>query len=422
MKRFYFVLCSLLLALGSSFPVLCYDWGLQLNQAFGIEGVPDESNDILYSGTLIPWFSMPLGSSENNAGKLYLSAGMTVLYTNEYDDKTTFFIPELLRTELTWRFTAGNELTVGRMLYTDPLGFIASGLFDGARFSTVLKDNTFGAGIWYTGLLYKKNANITMTGEELISYHEELDYAEVQDTYFAPRRLVAALDWENPYLAPWLRLKASLIGQFDLNDSDELCHSQYLAVKASVPVQNFMFDLGGCFELAEIVTDSTNKTKFSMAGELGAGWALPTSIKDQLKLTGRFSTGGDVTDNDSTLAAFIPITTEDHGDVLKAKLSGLSMIRLDYTARLHETFSFNLASSYFILSDLETYKGFPRDSSAEMDGRLLGNEFSGRLIWSPFSDLQIGFGGGVFLPSMGNASGQNGALWRIELNAALAIF
>ena len=383
-----------------------FDWGLLLNQSAAVEGISDDkSTDFSYSGTLVPWFSAPVGSAGNTG--LYLSAGMTV----EHSDNTTFFVPELFRTELAWRMGEGRELKLGRMNYTDPLGFVVNGLFDGARLSLDSKIGDLGVGLWYTGLLYKRSAYITMTADEQASYYRELDYGNFQDTYFAPRRLIAALDWENPYAAPWLRLKTALIGQFDLSGSEELYHSQYLAIKASIPVRSFVFDLGGCFELAEF----SDEYKVSLAGELAAGWMLPTPIHDMLKLTGRLSSG---TKESGSFAAFVPITTEEQGDVLRAKLSGLSMIRLDYTARLHETFSLNVASSYFILSDLGTYQGLPMGK----EGHLLGNEFSGRLSWSPLSDVRFNLGGGVFLPSMGNSDSGSGPLWRIELNAILAIF
>ena len=118
------------------------------------------------------------------------------------------------------------------------------------------------------------------------------------------------------------------------------------------------------------------------------------------------------------MSAFVPITAVPHGDILEAKLSGISMLRLDYSARLHETFSFNLASSYFILSDLGTYRGPP----VERDGHVLGNEFSARIIWGPVSDLRLSLGGGVFLPAMGNADSSGAALWRLELNVILLVF
>ena len=417
MKNNSRIICSLLVVLCwlllPALSLSAMDWGLQLDQTLGFEGITDGDNSFSYSGTIIPWLSTPLGQAGNV--NLYLSAGATL----EYADKTAFFIPELLRTELAWRMEGGKELKFGRIPYTDPLGLIASGLFDGARFSLNTGSGAFGAGVWYTGLLYKRSADITITDDDDTLYKTDLDYANFADTYFAPRRLLFALDWANPYLTDWLRLKAAVIGQLDLRGDDPRYHSQYLALKASVPAGNFIFDLGGAFELAEVSNDvfgeTSYETKIALAGEIGIAWMLPTQIKDQLKFTGRFTNG---TVADSSFAAFVPVTTIPQGDILQEKLSGLSMLRLDYTAQLNETFSFNAASSYFIASDLGTYKGFP----SGRDGHFLGNEFSGRMIWSPFSDLQLRLGGGVFLPSMGNSGSSNGALWRVELNALLAIF
>ena len=402
-----------------------FDWGLQLDQTFDAEGIISEAHDISYSGSLIPWFSTIFGPNGN--ASFYLSAGVTGEYYHpiipEGSEKSASFIPELLHTELAWRFGSNKELKIGRLPYTDPLGFIASGLFDGMSFSLDTNAGVFGAGVWYTGLLFKRNADITMTGADQSSYYKKLDYSKFSDTYFAPRRLMAALDWDNPYLAQRLRLRASLIGQYDFTGNDTLYHSQYLVLKASVPAGSFVFDIGASAELAEVSKnasgDSSYDTKTAFAGDLGIAWFLPTPIKDMLKLSGRFTSG---VIEDSSIAAFVPITTVSQGDILQAKLSGLSMLRLDYTAQPFQTFSFNVASSYFIASDKGTYTGFPYASSGGRDGYFLGNEFSGRLIWSPFSDLQFNLGGGVFLPSLGNSGSTNGVLWRVELNAILAIF
>ena len=384
------------------------DFGLFADQTLGMEGVDSgsASDGLNYSASLVPWLSSPLGSSPN-AARLYLSAGLTL----EYAKKNAIFIPELLRTELLFPIGTDKEIKIGRMRYADPLGFIASGLFDGARFSyTSANSGTVGLGVWYTGLLYKKNTQITMTGKELVSYNAKLDYENFVDTYFAPRRLLFALDWDNPYLAEWFRFKTALIGQVDLS-GDEKLHSEYLAIRAGMPVRNFVFDLGACLELAQ----AAEQNKVSFAGELGIGWMLPTPVRDKLTLTGRFSNGKS---NSNALAAFVPVTTENQGYILKAKLSGLSTICLDYIARLHESFSLSLASTYFIMNDSETYNGLPSGRA----GPALGNEFYGRLIWSPLSDLRFNLGGGVFLPVMGNADSGGKALWRVELNAVIVIF
>ena len=378
------------------------DGGLITDNNASYEGVGD-GTELKYSGTLMPWFSASLGKSAD----LYISAKATA----QYENKEWAIVPELLRTMITGRIGENGTLSAGRMNYADPLGFVASGLFDGLRYQTDFENGSvLGIGAWYTGFLYKKNVNITMTSEDLAVYEEPLDYGDFFNTYFAPRRLVAAVEWGHPALAESVRFNLALVGQFDLSGNDILYHSQYLIVKAGIPVQNFFFELGACGELVEM----ENRYQVSFAGELGIAWMLPTRINDRLLLLGRYS-GGEVND---TLSAFVPVTTEPQGSIIKEKLSGLSLIKLDYTARLHQTFSISLKSTYFILTDLKTYTGLP----GGRDGYFLGNEFYGQVVWSPVSDIRITGGGGVFLPSLGNADKEGDIQWRVDLGVLLVLF
>jgi len=371
------------------------DYGLVLEADIAGEAADPFS----FSSSLIPWLSMPLGN-----GNLFLSARAAA----EYKGETWTLAPELLRTEFAYRLN-GIDLKAGRIQYSDPLRLVANGLFDGAQVLFDIGEGSLGAGIWYTGLLYKKTANITMTESELASFNTALDYADFANTYFAPSRLFAAVDWEHPALADLIRLKASLIGQFDLSANENLYHSQYMALNAAVPISSFIFNLGGCLELAQV----SDNFQFSSAWEIGFSWTPPLSIPNKLSLLGRIS-GGNV---DDVVSAFVPITTETQGNILRAKLSGLSMIRLEYTARFLESLSFNVQNSYFILSDLETYQGLPTGR----DGYFLGDELYVFLTWSPFSDLQIKGGGGIFMPSLGNADPESNLLWRVELSISFAI-
>ena len=388
------------------------DIGLLLDQNAGLKSADMGSDadssgsgrQFNYSAGLIPWFSAFTGDNSD----LFISAAVKAEYRNE----TWVMVPELLRTQLSWRFSGG-ELTAGRMQYSDPLGFIAEGLFDGARLSLDTAEGTFSFGVWYTGLLYKKKPNITMTSEETQKNFTELDYSDFSSTYFAPRRIVSAIDWDHPGFGEILRMKFSVLGQFDLY-SDYRLHSQYMAVKFTLPLQAFVFDLGGCFELTQITgADSKREQGAALAGEFSAAWALPTRIEDRLLLLGRFSSG---VVEDSSMNAFLPVTTKFHGEVLKAKLSGLSMISLDYTARLHKMFTADISSSYFIRSDKGSNLGYSGD------GYFLGNEFFGRLIWSPASDLQLNLGGGIFMPSLGDVEPDAPKLWRLEISAILSLY
>ena len=132
----------------------------------------------------------------------------------------------------------------------------------------------------------------------------------------------------------------------------------------------------------------------------------------------RYSSGGD---GDGMLTAFAPFTTQGQGNILGAKLSGLSVISLDYLARLHPALSASLASAYFIRNDSVSYSGYPTPDEGS-DGSFLGNEFFARLLWGPVSDLQVSLGGGIFLPFMGNVAPKADNSWRVELSVIFSLF
>jgi hypothetical protein len=305
------------------------------------------------------------------------------------------------------------------MPYADPLDFVANGLFDGARFSYNLPAGTFSAGAWYTGLLYKKKANIFITDYDRQKFEAELDYGKFSDTYFASRRLVASAGWEHPAIAELLRLRLAVTGQIDLNGKDDFCHSEYFTLKAGLPIQSFLFELGGGAQVMQVRAGGEDDTLIGLAGEIGAYWMLPTLFSSRLSFTGYFSSGRK--DDDSTMSAFIPINTKSYGDILEAKFSGISVLSLDYIARLHQTFSANVSAKYFIRSDKGTYKGYPV-SVKDDGGYSLGAEFFAQFLWSPVSDLRLELGGGVFVPGMGDAAPKNDPLWRIKAGLVLALY
>jgi len=212
------VLCALLSFI-PCMSVLAADFGLVLDNTAGYSGNGDE-NTFDYTGLLIPRFYTFLG----NSGELYVSAAARADYLDE--DEWTF-VPELLRTDLFFRFGAA-AIRAGRMSYSDPLGYIVNGLLDGVRFTYDSAAGTFGVGAWYTGFLFKKRAVITMTEKEYASYSEAVDYKDFMNTYFAPKRIVAALDWEHPSLANLFLVNLAVLGQYDL--SDEELNSEYAAL------------------------------------------------------------------------------------------------------------------------------------------------------------------------------------------------
>ncbi|MDR0312908.1 MAG: hypothetical protein LBI14_04865 [Treponema sp.] len=378
------------------------DFGLLLNQNLGIGNEAASIKDgFEYRADLWPRITYLIGDS----GELYASAGLTL----GINGNTPSFIPELLRTDFFYSFDTWG-IRVGRMEYSDPLGIITTGLLDGARFSYYSMFGSFGVGVWYTGLLYKKNANITMTDADSDIYNAALD-GDFFNTYFAPKRLLVSLDWEHPSIADMLRLKAAITAQIDLSSSAKKYHSQYLTVKATLPVDSFVFELGGSLEIAE-----SDNFKIAYALDFSAYWTLPTTFSSRLLLTWRYASGN----TNGTIGDFRPVTGKFYGIILKARLPAISMLAFNYTARINRSMGMSLDMAYFMRTDLGTYTMYP--VSTDDNGYLLGLELYGRFVWSPLSDLQINIGGGAFIPALGNAGPKEKLKWHLGLNAVIALY
>ena len=399
------LLCSLLFFICSL--SWGFDFGLILDQNADYGGYGD-SGSFGYSGSLLPRFSALLGKSAD----IYASAGFKAGYK---EGGEWAFLPELLRTELTF-YTSSLEFKAGRLYHSDPLGFIAEGLFDGARLSLDSEAGTFSLGTFFTGLLYKGRANILMTQADREIYTRDPDFANFAnnfaDSYFAPRRFVSSLGWERLGLGGSLEARAALFAQFDLSAEAPL-HSQYLAGKVSWPGYMFGFDVGGTLELIEEEED------FGMAAatELALHLTPPTRFPNRLSLLGRFSSGRV---EGTKILAFQPITTVNQGEILKVGLSGLSIVSLDYLIWPVTVFSAGLTSTCFIRSDSGTYGMYP--ISGEDGGYILGTEFFGVFLWHPSSDFQVNLGGGMFMPSLGNANPEAELSWRMEINVVVSFF
>jgi len=395
-----------ILALFPCLSLYSQNFGLLLDQSAGttisIGGGTEEPGDINYSGAVIPRFSSPVGEN----GNLFISASARA----ELANGIFVIIPELLRSDFSYSFGNG-EFKFGRMGYQDPLGFIASGLFDGVNVSIDVGGGSVGVGVWYTGLLYKERANITMTKKDMDTYYIPFEFSNFQETYFASRRVVSAVEYEHQGLFEKAQLKVALIGQFDLSGEGKYnLNSQYAAGKLSYPVDSFIFDAGAVIEMVEYA----GKNSLAMAGTLGASYMFSSS---RLSLSGIYSSG--VADNGS-FTAFTPLTTVYQGNVLDAKLSGLSIVSIDYLGRFRKTFSAGFSASSFIRTDLGTYV-YPSPSE-EKNGYIVGTEFFGRLWWNPVSDIQLNFGGGAFLPSLGNMDPKAATIIRVELNLVLTLY
>ncbi|MDL2229817.1 hypothetical protein LJC14_06160 [Treponema sp. OttesenSCG-928-L16] len=388
MKRAAWVLALLFFA-GTL--VFSFDFGLIVSAS------PEyNQDDFEFDGSLVPWVSALIGEK----AELFVSGAFTM----EYDGEETDFYAEVGRTELSYRAAENVFLQFGRISYQDISGLTASGLFDGVKGGISLGKMYLNLGAFYTGLLYKKTAEIIVSGLDAMDYADE-------DNYFAPKRLIASADISFPSLFSGLSL--GILGQFDLRDENRL-HSQYFLGRFRFnPRPLLTVDLAGALSLAE-PEDEDLQFGAAFGGDLII--SLPTAVQDRLTAGLTWSSGAK--DDDSL--AYLPISTISRGSILSAKLTGLMAAKAGYTVRLHETLSLDAQAMYFLRTDLRTYSDADLDPSS--DSYALGGELYTSAIWAPLSDLTISFGGGAFFPSLGKAYASDAPVqWKLAMTLILSL-
>jgi hypothetical protein len=398
-KLFLILLLMLPVSLSAS------DFGLVVNSNCGYDNAFTEDNTFNYKVDILPRFSTLVGDN----GEFVLSAGFSIA-----NEEGFFYIPEILRTEFNIRF-GSSGVRIGRFNFSDPLSFVASGLFDGVQYYQNSNGGSFRVGAWYTGLLYKKRAGILMTDNDEAAFLKPFEYDDFFGTYFASRRVISAVEWEHPSIGEFLRLNTAYVGQTDLNKNDTEYHSQYLIVKAGIPINNFLMEFGGSVEFSRTVTAKEIEFNMAFAGDIGLFLLFPSEFNSRLSFKGTIAGGrtGDF------ITAFNPITAREYGYILKAKLSGLSIFSLDYSAKFNNFLSGSVTASYFVRNDLGTFRGYPlAENSVEY---FLGPEAAAQIIWSPASDLHFKFGGGAFFPSLGDLFSEEKIKGRFDFTVVLSI-
>ena len=378
--------------------LLAGDFGVLLKGELDLIG-QDETDT---SGSIIvaPWVSLPFGNSE-----LYVSAGLNMSIANE-----NYFAPEIFRLEFSSRITSMFSLRVGRFNWQDPALLIAKGRFDGAELLFDLGKIRLGVNALYTGFLFKDTAYINESPTDTKDYSVNLDWSDFSNTYFAPRRLITSLYGEFPgFPGGRGQLYAGLMAQFDLSYADEAYHTQYLLLRHVLKVKAFDLELAGAAELENTKADGI---KPAFAFSIEGGWQTPAAIKDRLSL-GMVWTSGE----DSSKAAFFPITREAQSFVLEPEYSGMMIIKANYEAKFLSSLKAELGGKYFIRTDSTS---FTADYLTD-DAYPLGLELDAGIFWVPFSDLSLSARGGVFLPKTGSAWADDAPLkWRVTLGTVFS--
>jgi hypothetical protein len=382
--------------------VAALDYGLVLNQT--IQGVDRE---LEYSLNAAPWFSTVLGDS----GDLYLSAGFRLERAKGQWD----YVPEIHRFHAGFQLMPQFNLTLGRLPYQDSLGFIASGLFDGLSLAVNFAKSRLYFGAYYTGLLYKKTANIAMNDADREQYNRTVDYGgDFFESYFAPRRMLIALGWELPDLLGG-ELFLEGLAQIDCNGRSSLFHTRYLSARFNRSFGSYVqAELGGSLSLVE---GGSGPVKVSFAGSASLGWFPGTPLTDELRLAVRGTSG----DFDNGVTVFAPVTTISQGQILRAPLNGLMLFEAAYTVRLFQTFTLGIQGALMLRTDLQSYADPMNELDPGSSSYFLGREYYASLAWAPLSDISLNLEGGAFIPFQGGAfaSGAH-SRWRVGLGSVIS--
>jgi len=282
------------------------------------------------------------------------------------------------------------------------------------------------------GIIPCFSTSVGKSGDLYISAWFKIAY-EYEKTFFIGEFLNAEFSWSIknikiksgsiPYAAPldyitedfFNGIQASFdtnIGTFNAGGWENPDIAGMIRAKAVLPVKQFIISMGGCLQTAK----ADEQTEIGLTGELGGSWIMPTAFLSQLSLLGRYVSGR--TDN---IYPFVPVNAKPYGNMMQAKLSGISSLLLDYSAKLHPTVSAGLSASYFIRNDKEANTVYPVNPVDS--GSALGSELFGRAVWNPFTDFSVNIGAGFFIPSSDNMIFKTSdAQWRVELGFSLIVY
>ena len=376
--RTAFALALLLAAAG----VFALDFGALIHTGGTVKGRDETEGSARFQ--VAPWLSLPLKGAD-----LYLSAGISADYQS-YRDPSNLFIPELFQLEFSCKPLETMTVRAGRIPYQDPSRFTVRGIFDGAALDMDFGKARLEAAAFYTGLLYKETAEIRASAGDPVNYDAPLDWDDFADTYFAPPKMITALQGEyRGFASPRGTLYGGFLGQFDLSRAEEKQHTQFLLLRYALTFKSIDLSAAASLELLP----KTGDFRAASAVALESGWRIPAALPSRLSLGIRWASG-----EGPSAAAYNPVTSEAQGRVLEPDFSGIMVIRPLYEARLLAFLSAELGGRYFVRTDSITFTdpGLAGDSSY-----LVGLELDGALRWAPFSDLSLSLSGALFFPKTG---------------------
>ena len=293
-----------------------------------------------------PFLSLDFGDSVS----LYLSGALIL----PLDEDEGFQIPVIEADQSYIRFGSyrRNWLELGRIYFSDPVGYIVDGIFDGMTFSL----SSLTGGVYYSGLIYKETAKITMDNNEFLDYDDD-------DIKFAPSRLIGSLEW---YIGNYYNFNMVLAGlaQFDLRDTPKRLNSQYITGTFRFYSNSIFFDAGIA---AGFLKTGEDASKFSLAFSVDLDYFIIDDIKVYMGL--RWFSGA----INETITPFVPISRY----YSKPDRTSLWLPLLGFRYRINDLVSLDVEGRCYYLEGAN----FTEDSDWELDISLSFNS----AYWSSLS-------------------------------------
>lgn len=390
MKRAFFVRAVFCAALASG-AVRAFAWemGFLLSNELRCEnmagGDSERPRELFELGKLFGWASFRFAPSTS----LYLKASASVTNDAVLDSESVWKIfGELENARLSVFPHPAFFAEMGRIPYSDILGLIADGAFDGATINFIGAQHQLSASALYTGLLAKETAKIFLNSDDEQNYYSE--------GYFAPPHLVMALSYHYATMKGTV-FSAEIIRELDTREGVSAGTLFVLGKAAFALGTRHNLDAGGVFSL----TQENYFLTLAASGLVDVRSRLSTPLPAELEFAVNLFWGDIIQPN----YAMPVISRRQYGVVFDGTPARLLSTKLGYLARLAPPLSFD--ASLALYSRLDTsyvpywwvYNSNNYNDGAT--GFLLGEELYAGVVWTPLSDTSLNLGAAFFFPDTG---------------------
>lgn len=386
-RRFLAAAVLLMVVAASAFAV---DFGVTLTNGSTLVFSPAWDYYQMNQATL--WLSLPVGSSSS----LYLS-GLYEFSAHLDADGSSITPWRIDVGRLEWEGTITEAFgqkssfswSLGRVNFNDFSGRIVANLFDGLSVKANFGNLAVNAGAAYTGLSYKRSANMFL---------DEDDAALMSDAnrYFAPARLVALAGLRASELANSFDIGLDAFAQFDMESGKVSTNSQYIEPFAEGRAgRSFRYRAWMVLGLAQGQTNAV-----SMAAGGRGRWSFPELAGMRATLSALWASA-----TTEKLSSFCPIAISTLGSVSNQSFSDVTAFQADLSVSPLSWLSMGLNLSALMSGNLAAGSPFT------------GFETSLAFGIKPASDFSVDILGGLYSPY----ADETPLKWMFSLAATLAL-